>query len=200
MVSVSGVVTAAAFDGDPPPVEGATVTVVGSSSTATTDAQGNFSVMAPIGTVMFLTTAAGHWGEQLAQNVPSEGRNDLELQVRPDAFVAAIAAALQITHDASKGLVSVNFDAATAMGGEAAAISANREISFVFNADDEPVEGNTLIAGGDSEVTFMNTDVANSVIATAVNPSSQPCPLEFPTASYSVQAKVLTEIGVVCPP
>ena len=70
----------------------------------------------------------------------------------------------------------------------------------MFNAADEPTEGNTLIAGGDSEVTFMNTDVVNSVMATAVNPSSQPCPPEFPAATYSVQAKVLTEIDVICPP
>jgi hypothetical protein len=199
-VSVSGVVTAAAFDSDPPPVEGATVMVVGTSSTVTTDAQGKFSVMAPTGTVMFLTTAADHWGEQLAENVPSEGRNDLELQVLPDAFVAAIATALQTTDDPSKGLVAVSFDEATTVGGESAVISENSEISFVFNATDEPTEGNTLIAGGDSEVTFMNTDVANSVMATATNPSSQPCPPEFPAATYSVQAKVLTEIDVICPP
>jgi hypothetical protein len=200
MVSVSGVVTAASFDGDPTPVQGATVVVLGTSSTATTDAQGNFSLMAPTGTVMFLTTAAGHWGGQLAESVPSEGRADLELEVLPDALVAKLGDALQIVVDPSKGLVSVSFDEATTVGGESAAISENSEISFVFNAADEPTEGHTLIAGGDSEVTFMNTDVVNSVTATAVNPSSQPCPPEFPAATYSVQAKVLTEIDVVCAP
>ena len=46
---------------------------------------------------------------------------------------------------------------------------------------------------------FINADVAATVTATTLNAGSQPCPLEYPAASYSVQAKVFTEIEVFCP-
>ena len=200
MVAVSGFVTAPTLDGVETPVEGATVSVVGTSNTATTDASGGFSVMAPMGTVLFLASADGHWGGLVAEDVPAGGKNDSDLQVIPDALVDGIAADLGTTIDTSKGLVAVNFnDGALAVGGETATISANSETSFVFDATEAPVAGNTLIAGGGGEVIFVNTDVASSVTATATSADAMPCPHAFPGAAYSVRAKVLTDIDVVCP-
>ncbi|MDH3653955.1 MAG: carboxypeptidase-like regulatory domain-containing protein [Myxococcales bacterium] len=199
MVTVTGTVSAAALDGNSTPVEGATVSVVGTSNTATTDAGGNFSVMAPTGTVMFLNTAAGNWGSLFAENVPAGGLAGLDVEVIPDALVDAISDALVTTADTSRGLVAVTFDETTTVGGETASISAASETSFVFDDLDEPVEGDTLVAGGGSEVIFFNVDLAGSVSATATSSAFQPCPLEFPSATYTVQAKVLTEIDVFCP-
>ncbi|MBW2586317.1 MAG: hypothetical protein JRD92_05140 [Deltaproteobacteria bacterium] len=202
MVTVTGTVTAASIDnGVDPPVADATVSIVGTANTATSDAEGNFSIMAPTGTVMFLTTADGNWGSLFAENVPGGGVAGLEVEVIPDALVGEVAAALEATVDESKGLVAVVFDDTTTVGGESASISANSELPFIFAAD-EPEEGDTLCGETDcgSEVLFLNTDVAATVTATATNASAQSCPLEFPGASYSVQAKVLTEIDVLfCP-
>jgi hypothetical protein len=202
MVTVTGTVTAASVDnGVEPPVADATVRVVGTSNTATSDAEGNFSIMAPTGTVMFLTTADGNWGSLFAENIPAEGRSGLEVEVIPDALVGEVADALEATVDESKGLVAVVFDDTTTVGGETASISSSSELSFIFNAGDNPEEGDTLCGETDcgSEVLFLNTDVAATVTATATSASAQPCPLEFQGASYSVQAKVLTEIDVHCP-
>jgi hypothetical protein len=199
MVTVTGTVSAAALDGNSTPVEGATVSVVGTSNTATTDASGNFSVMAPTGIVMFLNTADGNWGSLFAENVPAGGLAGLDVEVIPDALVDGIAGALVTTADTSKGLVSVTFDDTTTVGGETASISATSETSLVFDDMDEPVEDDTLVADGGSEVIFFNVDLAGSVTATATSSASQPCPLEFPSATYTVQAKVLTEIDVFCP-
>jgi hypothetical protein len=204
MVSVTGQVTAATTGvGSGPAVADATVEVVGTSNTATTDVNGNFSIMAPTGTVLILTTTPGkpNWGSLFAENVPAGGRTGLEVEVIPDALVGEVAAALEATVDESKGLVAVVFDDTTTVGGESASISTNSELSFIFNAADEPEEGATLCGETDcgSEVLFLNTDVAATVTATATNASAQSCPLEFPGASYSVQAKVLTEIDVFCP-
>jgi len=170
--------------------------VVGTSNTATSDAQGDFSIMAPIGTVVFLNTAEGNWGSLFAENVPAGGLTDLDVEVIPDALVGEVAAALEATVDESKGLVAVVFDDTTTEGGETASISANSELPFVFDA---PVESDTLIANGGSEVLFLNTDVSASVTVTAMSSTMNPCPLEFPGVTYPVQAKVLTEIDVVCP-
>jgi hypothetical protein len=202
---VTGQVTAAITgDGSGPVVADATVEVVGTSNTATTDVNGNFSIMAPTGTVLILTTTPGkpNWGSLFAENVPAGGIAGLEVEVIPDALVGDIGAALQVAPDASKGIVAVVFDEDTTVGGETAGIVADTsDISFIFNAADEPEEGDALCGETDcgSEVIFLNTDVAATVTATATNASAQSCPLEFPGASYSVQAKVLTEIDVFCP-
>jgi hypothetical protein len=185
-------------------VADATVEVVGTSNTATTDVNGNFSIMAPTGTVLILTTTPGkpNWGSLFAEIVPAGGIAGLEVEVIPDALVGDIGAALQVAPDASKGIVAVVFDEDTTVGGETAGIVADTsDISFIFNAADEPEEGDALCGETDcgSEVIFLNTDVAATVTATATNASAQSCPLEFPGASYSVQAKVLTEIDVFCP-
>ena len=199
MVTVTGTVSAAALVGEPTPVEGATVSVVGTSNTATTDAQGNFSVMAPTGTVMFLNTADGNWGSLFAETVPPGGMSGLDIEVIPDALVDGLAGALGTAADPLKGIVAVTFDENTAVGGETASISANSDLSFVFNAADDPEESDTLIAGGGSEVIFLNVDVASAVTATATNAAMQPCSPELPDATNPVQAKVLTELYVVCP-
>ena len=199
MVAVSGTVSAAALEGNPTPVEGATVSVVGTSNTATTDASGNFSVMAPVGTVLILTTADASWGSLFAEDVPSGGLSGVDAEVIPDALVDALAGLLGTTADTSKGIVAVTFPEQTAIGGETASIDVSSELSFFFDALDDPVEGDTLVAGGSSELIFINVDVAGAVTATATSADAMACPPEFPGASYSVQAKVFTEIDVVCP-
>jgi len=175
--------------------------VVGTSNTATTDVNGNFSIMAPTGTVLILTTTPGkpNWGSLFAENVPPGGRTGLEVEVIPEALVGQLAADLGVTPDNTKGIVAVVFDEDTTVGGETAGIVADTsDISFVFDDQDEAVEGDTLIAGGGSEVIFLNVDPAATVRADAVSTAQQGCPHEFPNATYSVMAKVLTEIDVVC--
>jgi hypothetical protein len=177
------------------------VSVGCSSNTTTTDPDGNFSIMAPTGTVMILTTTPEkpNWGSLFAEIVPSGGLADLEVEVIPEALVGEIGAALGVAPDASKGIVAVVFNEDTTVGGETAAIVADTgDISFVFDDQDEAVEGDTLIAGGGSEVIFLNVDPAATVRADAVSTAQQGCPHEFPNATYSVMVKVLTEIDVVC--
>lgn len=204
MVTVTGQVTAATTgDGSGPVVADATVEVVGTSNTATTDVNGNFSIMAPTGTVMILTTTPEkpNWGSLFAEIVPSGGIAGLEVEVIPDALVGQLAADLGVTPDNTKGIVAVVFDEDTIVGGETAGIVADTsDISFIFNAADEPEEGDTLCGETDcgSEVIFLNVDPAATVRADAVSTAQQGCPHEFPNATYSVLEKVLTEIDVVC--
>jgi len=204
MVTVTGQVTAATTGaGSGPVVADATVEVVGTSNTATTDVNGNFSIMAPTGTALILTTTPGkpNWGSLFAENVPAGGIAGLEVEVIPDALVGEIGAALEAVPDVSKGIVAVVFNEDTTVGGETAGIVADTsDISFIFNAADEPEEGDTLCGETDcgSEVIFLNVDLAATVRADAVSTAQQGCPHEFPDATYSVLEKVLTEIDVVC--
>jgi hypothetical protein len=199
--TVTGTVSAAAVTGNSEPLAGATVKLAGTSNSVTSDVNGDFSITVPVGLVMFLNTADAHWGSLFAENVPPGGLSNLDVEVIPDTLVDGIAGELLTTADTGKGIVAVVFDETTTVGGETASISAASELPFVFDDQDDPVESDTLCGVADcgSEVFFLNTDVAATVTATATNAGSQPCALEFPGASYSVQAKVLTEIDVFCP-
>ena len=198
MALVTGTVSESATDGPSTALGGATVTVVGGAS-ATSNPDGSFEIMAPVGTVMFLTTASDAWGSLVADNVPAGGLTGLEIEVVPDALVDEVADALGTTADLMKGAVAVSFDDTTVSGDETATITTGSELAFVFDQVDEPSAGNTLIPGGGTEVIFLNADVTASVTANALNAISQPCPLEFPAATYSVQEKVFTDIEVFCP-
>ena len=99
----------------------------------------------------------------------------------------------------ANGLVAVGFDSDTVVGGETASIDVTSGTTFVFDDDDAPAIGDTLVPGGGTEVIFIDVEVASSVTATAMTATAQRCPLEIPDAVYPVQAKVLTEIDVACP-
>jgi hypothetical protein len=199
--TVSGVVLEAALEGEDSPFEGATVSV--GSATATSGQDGSFTMESPVGTQLFLTEAADHWGTLFPDEIPSQGRNDLELQVIPDALVAGIGVALGITVDPTKGLVSVSFDEDTAAAGDKATLSAGSETSFVFDGSGAPVEGNALLPGGvaqgDTEVIFVNVDLTAQVTVTASNAADEPCVQDFSSVVYPVEEKVLTEVEVTCP-
>ncbi|MGB3051371.1 MAG: hypothetical protein WBB42_10265 [Polyangiales bacterium] len=197
--TVSGIVYSAVLDGVSPTVAGATVQVVGGQST-TSDANGAFSLEAPLGTAMFLTTAPNAWGELFTADVPAGGEDMAEPEVIPDTLVAAIAAALEETFDPAKGIVSVEFDSQVAVGGETADLTANYGFSFVFDAAGDPAPGNTLVAGGDTVVIFANVDLSSDVMPSATGSGGGACTLAFPTTAFPSQAKVFTVVDVApCP-
>jgi hypothetical protein len=55
------------------------------------------------------------------------------------------------------------------------------------------------VAGGGGEVIFANVDVTTNVMPTVTNASDEDCSFEFPDAIYPSQAKVFTEVAMVCP-
>lgn len=189
---VSGTAYSAALEGEPAPLEGATVSVVGGAST-TSGADGTFSLEAPVGTAMFLTTAADAWGELQTGEVPAEGAAGAEVEVIPDALVAGISAALMQTVDPAKGMVTVEFDQDLAVGGESADLGSTYGFAFVFDAAGNPVLGTELEAGADPIIIFANVDVTSDVMPSAS------CPLDFPSTSFPSQAKVFTVVDVTCP-
>lgn len=197
--TVSGVVFAASVADDSVPFEGATVSVVGTSSTTTSGVGGVFSLESPVGTAMLLTTATGYWGELLPGEVPAAGLSDLDPEIVPDALVAEVADALSETVDPGKAIVGVEFNTDAPVGGEMADLGVPYGFAFVFNAAEEPVLGTTLMAGGGSEVVFVNVDIAADVMPTATNAGDVACSSEFPSAVYPSQAKVITAVGMVCP-
>ena len=78
-------------------------------------------------------------------------------------------------------------------------LGATYGFAFVFNADDEPVLGNSLIAGGDTTVIFANVDISADVMPTATNSGGAACSPDPSRVAYPSQAKVFTAVEVVCP-
>jgi len=194
-------VTGAVLDVEDEPVVGATVSV--GTAMATSVALGAFSVEAPVGTELFRTEADVHWGSLIPEVVPSQGLNNVELFVISDAVVEDIGTALGIPVVINKGIVSVSFDDDTAAAGDKVTISAGSDGSFVLDGNDDPSPGNALLASGiaegNTEVIFLNVDLTNGVSVQASNASDVSCPLEFPTVTYPVEEKVITDIEVICP-
>lgn len=197
-VTVSGTVYSAVLEGESIPLEGATVQVVGGGSVAS-GPQGQFTIAAPVGTVMFLTTAPDSWGELQTGEVPEQGADGAEVEVVPDALVAAVAGALMQTIDPAKGIVAVEFDADTAVGGESADLGSNYGFSIVFDADGNPGIGNELEAGADPIIIFANVDLTSDVMPSATGAGGGGCAAGLPGVSYPAQAKVFTVIDVDCP-
>jgi hypothetical protein len=196
---VSGIVSSAALEGDATPLAEATVSVVGTTTTTTSGADGSFSIEAPVGIATFLVTAADTWGELTVGDVPAAGVDTAEAEVVPDALVAEVAEALMETIAPAKAMVVVEFDLEAPVGGEAADLGANYDLAFVFNADDEPVLGNELLAGGDTIVLFANVDISADVMPTATDSGGAACALDPAGVAYPSQAKVFTLVDVVCP-
>ncbi len=199
--SGTATVTGAVLDVEDEPLVGATVSV--GTAMATSGAVGAFSIEAPVGTELFLTEADDHWGSLIPEVVPSQGLNNVELFVISDVVVEGIGTALGIPININKGIVSVSFDDATAAAGDKVTISAGSDGSFVLDGNDDPFPGNALLASGiaegNTEVIFVNVDLTNGVSVQASNASDVACPREFPTLTYPVEEKIITDIEVICP-
>jgi hypothetical protein len=196
--SVSGTVYRASLDGESTTLEGATVSVVGGEST-TSGASGEFTLEAPVGITMFLTTAPDSWGELQTGDVPTGGATGAEVEVVPDSLVAAVAAALSETIDPAKGIVTVDFDGDFAAGGESADLGVDYGFALVFDADGNPELGNELAARADPIIIFANVDITSDVMPSASRSGVGDCTISYEGTSYPSQAKVFTVVEASCP-
>jgi hypothetical protein len=199
VATVSGVVLVAAMEGDGTPLEGATVAVLSTMESTQTGPDGTYSLEVPVGTAMLEASALGHWGVLVTEEVPAGGLSDFDIEVIPDELLDLVVMSLGETADPAKGIVAVSFNEDMAVGGERASTVPPGEYSFVFDGLGDPVLSDTLIAGGDAEVIFVNVDPSASVSVTATDSGDRDCPVDFSGAVYPVREKVVTEIEVVCP-
>ena len=196
--TVSGTVYRASLEGESTTLEGATVSVVGGEST-TSDANGAFTLEAPVGITMFLTTAPDSWGELQTGDVPPGGAAGAEVEVVPDALIAAVAEALSETIDPARGIVAVEFDQEEAAGGESADLGVDYGFTLVFDAAGDPQLGNELVAGADPIIIFANVEITSDVMPSASRSGVGDCTISYEGTSYPSQAKVFTVVEASCP-
>ena len=196
--TVTGIVFLA-DDGPALPVEGATVSVVGTEISTTTGSDGVYSLEAPLGNIFLLATAEGNWGLIVAAFLPASGE-EVELEVLPDAVVQAIVGALGETIDETKGIVGLDFLDASGTGGETATLGESNgfTFTFAFDIDGTPMLSDVLLPDGDDDLIFANVAPVASLTVSPQGNGLNECELDEPGLEYPVVAKAITEVLAVC--
>ena len=201
--TVSGTVETEGDAGNAVPVEGATVSVLGTSISATTDELGQFVLEdVPNGEVFFSTAAAGHWGTVDFYDVPEETGAPIELGLVPDAQVAGIAEMLGRPIDPALGVVDVTFQ--DAEGGESASISAPSDDPFTFDGDELRVQDEVVAdEEGYADLVFTSVDPDDAPISASVTgaPGLTNCQInQSQDTEYPILPKSITIIYAGCTP
>jgi hypothetical protein len=193
-------------------VPGVTVGVFGQSISATTDANGRFTLQnVPNGDVFFTTEANGHWGLVDYYTVPDETGGEIGLNVITDAEITRWEGILKRSISASDGAVDILYYEG-AEGGETGAIAPPAgDLPFTFDLW-TPVDQTSIIVdrwmcGGSictfGELLFPSVDPANGPITATVTgvPDTTTCHIdETPGTEYPIIAKSLTIVYAWCEP
>lgn len=176
---------------DQGPLAGATVTVLGHELTATTDANGDYSIeKVPVGDVFLVAEGNGSWGVLVGANVV-EGVTSIDLELVPDSVVTAVAGMLGRTIDVQDGIFQVLFD--NHAGGESASLTAPSDDPFTFGVDDDPVVRSSLLASGSQELIFSGMEPGTTGVT-----ASSGCTAAFPGADWPIRAKTITSVWMDC--
>jgi len=166
--------------------EGATVSWLGSTLSATTDESGAFSFEVPVGNLFLQTSKAGTWG--YIELIWTEGASELELGLESDEGLAEVFSGVDL--DATKGILDVIFNNHSGMGGESATLSANG----MLMSDELP-------PGPEPWLAFPNVDVTDELTVTPMGAEGvNRCVLQVPGTVYPVVAKFITGVEVTCTP
>ena len=204
LVTISGVVREVGGDGDAP-VSGATITLRDSSPLVqtTTAGDGSFSLQVPANQVLMVEVAKTDLLSSIITfRAPSGGVSEVELGLLLPAAADGVVQALSLpARDTGKGIVIVNFElddrGGVPAGGEKAVISAGNAGSFVFDDNDDPVLGDTLLAGGGDVAVYFNVAVGT----TTVTISGSGCSADLPASTtYPVEANKVSWILAHCGP
>lgn len=187
------------------PVAGATVSVLGTAISTTTNALGQFTLEnVPNGETFFVTRADGSWGVVDFWDVPDETAAGADFGVVPDSEITALAGALGRTLSEADGIVDVTFYEG-AEGGETATISASSDLSFTFTLADDPIVQDGVIADntGFGELIYTSVDPADGPITATVMgaPGVTDCVVDHsPGTTYPILAKSVTIVYAYCSP
>jgi hypothetical protein len=101
--------------------------------------------------------------------------------------------------DVPVGVVEVNFDPPSGLGGETATLSEPHGPVSTEDAVGNDVLSEALLFDGGEELTFFNANLTEEliVIPKGVNGVNR-CDLEDPGTVYPVVAKFVTDVDVVC--
>lgn len=186
------------------PVDGATVTVYGSSLSTTSDASGDFTLKdVPRGDVFFAASADGYWGTIDLYSVPGETSGGIEIELGTEEMIDGLGEALGREIDAADAVIDVVWDGAS--GGETANLDADADDPFTFDADELPVVQDGVLAdeSGYADLVFSGVDPGDSPIGVTVmgTDGETDCWLDAaPGTKVPAVAKSISFIYAACEP
>jgi hypothetical protein len=195
LTPIAGTVTVQDANNVTSSAAGATVSVVGTVLSTTTNESGEFSFEVFEGDWFFQSEMDDLGGLIQLETVPSTGLDDLELFVFTDAVGQDLERELGIEIDDTKGVITVNFGIAPGMavGGETAELSEPYKHSSATNADGDEVLSNALFADGGPDLTFWNVNVTEELVVTPTWIDGMgDCSLDKPDLTYPIRAGFVT--------
>jgi hypothetical protein len=197
LVSVSGIVNV--IDVEPSLEVSATVEVLGTSLSTTTDERGDYSFSALPGDWFFRVSKEGTWGEIELHTVEPTGPSYLYFSIFSDALIAELAEMLTIDVDDTKGWVWLSFDLPSGDGGETATLSAPYVGAWTWEADDNLVLSDELLPGVGEDLIFFSVGLTDELVVTPMGVDGvNTCELRYPGMVSPVVAKFLTSVAVSC--
>lgn len=186
---------------DPVAVAGATVQVMNTDLSATTDQNGAFTIEdVPNGENFFIVEAPGHWGSVDYWDVPTETAQGFVLFVVTDADMESAAAELDRTLSPDDGIVEIYF--APAVTGASGTINpADHDPPFTLDADGFLVVQDTVIAvDGEADLFFTGVPAGGTVTASVEPPSGGTiCEvIESDPGTFPIMAKAITVVYAAC--
>lgn len=196
VASLSGTVNDRSGTG-PMPVTGAVVSIVGSSQTVTTAADGLYSFALSAGQTVFVRAEKATFVPKMRGVViPAVGAvRELELNTR--AGIQRIATALSTPVDLAKGIVIVKFAGTRTDAGYGATLSAAHDPSFTFATGAVPTPSPTLLMNGNRDLIFFNVTTGVTTV-TLTAPAGKTCVSHEAITSWRVAADTVLDLDVDC--
>ena len=189
---------------DDGPVAGATVSMFGATPpvTTTTNASGEFAFEASGIDPTIHVEAPGHWGSLEQLRWDGMPRDDFEFDLPSDAVVDELGSSLGRTVLTTNGILVVEFARGDYLGAESASIDVSSDTPFTFDANDDPVESDTILSGAEEgELIYTNVAVGDTNIV-VTSDGQTACSLdfdpEFDGVTVSILAKVITRAVASC--
>jgi hypothetical protein len=181
-------------------VPGATVRVMGTSLSATTDQNGAFTIdNVPNGENFFSVEAPGHWGSVDYWDVPGETSQGFVLLVVTDADMQSAADELSRTFSPDDAIVEIYFDPAIT-GASGTINPATHDPPFTLDADGFlQVQDTVIEVDGGGDLFFTSVPAGGTVTADVAGPTGSTCAvIESDTGTYPVEAKSITVVYATC--
>jgi hypothetical protein len=182
-------------------VPGATVGVLDTNLSATTDQKGAFTLEnVPNGEKFFIVEAAGFWGSLDYWEVPEETAQGFALYVVADADINSIAGELGRTVSVDDGIVDIYFEPAVT-GASGTIDPADHDPPFTLDAAGFLVVQDEVIAvEGVGELFFTSVPAGGTITADAAGPPGTTCSVvESETSTYPIRPKMSTFVYASCP-
>lgn len=190
------------------PLAGASVSIIGGTGTAMTDADGSFSLTTTSeGEVDYLIEAPGHWGQIVRVWInPGDVVGGVEVELATDGEVAEVATKLSRTISESKGIFIGEFfsDGLDLAGFKVQLLDMNQPVAtdptFTFDANEEPVATDTILGGSDGpELVFTGVPPGayeiSGEVRNGVGCNVQSNTIERP---FPIRAKTISAIVIGC--